>query len=103
MMAPAHADGNRVECTKLSNGTLCISLNTSPSRIEVFYNKDGGGTITAHLGFRSSAGTTYGAKKTISAHERANSTWNISYPCRPYVGLLKVDGQGTFETPKADC
>ncbi|GAA2521168.1 MULTISPECIES: hypothetical protein [Streptomyces] len=117
MIAPAHASVRdaapaaevgiqaRVECTSLSNGQLCISLNTSPSRIEVFYTKKGGSTITANLGFRNSAGTTtWGPTKTISVGERAATTWTMSYPCtRDYKGLIKVSGQGTFETPWATC
>ncbi|MER0244544.1 hypothetical protein AAHZ94_21615 [Streptomyces sp. HSW2009] len=102
--APSVASGSdRVKCTSMSNGQLCISLNTSPQRIEVFYTKKGGSTIKAKLGFRSSS-TSYGPTKTISKGERANSTWNMSYPCgRKYVGLIKVEGQQTFETPAATC
>ncbi|AYL35580.1 hypothetical protein ACFTZ8_25105 [Streptomyces fungicidicus] len=117
MIAPAHAStGNpapatdtgiqaRVECTSLSNGQLCISLNVDPSSISVFYTKTGGSTISANLGFRNSAGTTtWGSTKSISVNERANSTWTMSYPCtRDYKGLIKVSGQGTFETPWATC
>ncbi|WP_320779379.1 hypothetical protein [Streptomyces sp. CRN 30] len=113
MVAPAHASGTadvgiqaRVECTKLSNGQLCISLNTSPSRVEVFYTKTGGSTITARLGYRttSGSGTTYGPTKTISLNERANSTWNMSYRCDiDWKGVISVTGQGTFETPWATC
>ncbi|WP_171169051.1 hypothetical protein [Streptomyces sp. I05A-00742] len=105
LATPAHASGSdRVKCTSMSNGQLCISLNTSPSRIEVFYTKKDGATIKAHLGFRSTA-TNWGGLKTISKGERANSTWNMSYPCagRKYVGLIKVEGQQTFETPAATC
>ncbi|MER5784671.1 hypothetical protein ABT104_23560 [Streptomyces mobaraensis] len=104
LATPAHASGSdRVKCTSMSNGQLCISLNTSPSRIEIIYTKKAGSPIKAHLGFRSNA-TTWGELKTISKGERANSTWNMSYPCdRKYVGLIKVDGQGTFETPPATC
>ncbi|WP_371099512.1 hypothetical protein [Streptomyces sanglieri] len=92
---------DRVKCTSLSNGQLCISLNTSPSRIEVFYTKSGGSTIKANLGFRV-ATTSWSPLKTISTGERANATWNMSYPCgKKYVGLIKVQGQGTFETPAA--
>ncbi|MCM2414656.1 hypothetical protein [Streptomyces sp. RKAG290] len=95
------AASDRVKCTSLSNGQLCISLNTGPSRIEVFYTKSGGSTIKANLGFRSSS-TSWSALKTISTGERANATWNMSYPCgKKYVGLIKVQGQGTFETPAA--
>ncbi|MFJ4962140.1 hypothetical protein EES43_06300 [Streptomyces sp. ADI96-02] len=95
------AASDRVKCTSLSNGQLCISLNTGPSRIEVFYTKSGGSAITAELGFRSSS-TDWGPTKTITTGERANTTWTMSYPCgRKYVGLIKVAGQGTFETPAA--
>ncbi|MFI6766215.1 hypothetical protein [Streptomyces sp. NPDC050355] len=98
----AASGSDRVKCTRMSNGQLCISLNTSPSRIEVFYTKKAGSTIKAHLGFRAN-GTTWGPQKTISKNERANSTWNMSYPCgRNYVGLIKVGGD-TFETPPATC
>ena len=95
----------RVECTSLSNGQLCISLGAAPQDIAVFYTKSGGSTISAQLGFRNSAGTTtWGPTKSISVNERANSTWTMSYPCsRDYKGLIKVSGQGTFETPWATC
>ncbi|GGR32868.1 hypothetical protein ACH4U6_17180 [Streptomyces netropsis] len=99
--APAAASGSdRVKCTSMSNGQLCISLNTSPSRIEVFYTKKAGSTIQARLGFRTNTAD-WGPWKTISTGERANTTWNMSYPCnKKYVGLLQANGQ-TFETPAA--
>ncbi|MFE9646529.1 hypothetical protein ACFYO0_20950 [Streptomyces sp. NPDC006365] len=112
MIAPAHASETkdagiqaRVECTRLSNGQLCISLNTSPSRIEVFYTKSGGSKISAQLGHRSSGGDTrWGPTKSISTGERANTTWTVSYRCDvDWKGLIKVSGQGTFETPWATC
>jgi hypothetical protein len=113
MIAPAHASESkdvgiqaRVECTSLSNGQLCISLNTNPSRVEVFYTKTGGGTISAQLGYRTTAGgsPTYGGTKSISLNERAVNTWNMSYRCDvDWKGLIKVSGQGTFETPWATC
>ncbi|EDY48929.1 hypothetical protein [Streptomyces clavuligerus] len=93
----------RVECTRLSNGQLCISLEVDPSRIVVFYTKTGGSTIRARLGFRSS-GTDWAGWRDIRLSERAANIWNMSYPCsRDYVGLIQVEGQGTFETPKATC
>ncbi|MET9918013.1 hypothetical protein ACFV1C_20650 [Streptomyces sp. NPDC059605] len=95
------ASSDRVKCTSLSNGQLCISLNTSPSRIEIIYTKKGGSTIKANLGYRVSS-TSWSPLKTISNGERAVATWNMSYPCgKKYVGLIKVQGQGTFETPAA--
>jgi len=112
LIAPAHAAEAtdtgiqaRVECTSLSNGELCISLNTSPSRVEVFYTKTGGSTISAQLGYRTTAGNTvYGGTKSISLNERAVNTWNMSYRCDvDWKGLLSVPGQGTFETPWATC
>ncbi|MFG2024418.1 hypothetical protein [Streptomyces sp. NPDC048825] len=112
MIAPAHASETkdagiqaRVECTRLSNGQLCISLNTSPSRIEVFYTKSGGGKISAQLGYRTTnGGGRWGPTKSISTGERANTTWTVSYRCDvDYKGLIKVSGQGTFETPWATC
>ena len=113
MAAPAHASETkdagiqaRVECTSLSNGQLCISLNTSPSRVEVFYTKSGGANIRAQLGYRttSAGSTTYSATETISDGDRATSTWTMSYRCdRDWKGLIKVSGQGTFETPWATC
>lgn len=117
MIAPAQASSGdavpasetgiqaRVECSNLSNGQLCISLGVSPSNIAVFYTKSDGSKISAELGFRNSAGsTTWGATKSISVNERANSTWTMSYPCSvDYKGLIRVAGQGTFETPWATC
>ncbi|MET8840826.1 hypothetical protein [Streptomyces rubiginosohelvolus] len=112
LAAPAHAAerapsdvsvqaSDRVKCTTMTNGQLCIALNVGPSSIQVFYTKKAGSPIKANLGFRSTS-TDWGVKKTISTGERANSTWNMSYPCgRKYVGLIKVEGQGTFETPAA--
>jgi hypothetical protein len=109
MAAPAHAavaaPQDRVECTRLSNGQLCMSLNTGPERVQVFYTKSGGSTIRANLGYRTSTGTTkWGPDKTISVGERALTQWEFNYSCSPdYKGLIKVDGQGTFETPWATC
>ncbi|MBR8641168.1 hypothetical protein KEF29_22205 [Streptomyces tuirus] len=109
LVAPAHAAPvkaqDRVECTSLSNGQLCISLNTSPSRVQVFYTKKSGGQIKAKLGYRTTnGGTTYGPTKTISVDERAVQTWTMSYRCDvDWKGLIKVEGQGTFETPWATC
>jgi len=110
MVAPAHAATTgiqaRVECTTLSNGQLCISLNVEPSRVQVFYTKKKGDEpIKAQLGYRTTNGSTvYGPSKTISLNERAVSTWNMSYRCDiDWKGLIKVSGQGTFETPWATC
>ncbi|MEL5958947.1 hypothetical protein AADR41_29990 [Streptomyces sp. CLV115] len=118
LAAPAHAterdtsvqaspnvsvtSSDRVKCTDMSNGQLCINLGADPSRIVVFYTKKSGSTIKAKLGFRTSGTPDWSATKTISVSERAAATWNMSYPCgKKYVGLIKVEGQGTFETPAA--
>ncbi|MFJ3621409.1 hypothetical protein ACIPSH_25140 [Streptomyces iakyrus] len=102
--APAGAQ-DRVECTRMTNGQLCISLNTSPSRVEVFYTKKSGGQIKAKLGYRTTnGGSTYGPTETISTGDREVQTWTMSYRCDiDWKGLIKVEGQGTFETPWATC
>ncbi|MEU7720638.1 hypothetical protein [Streptomyces tibetensis] len=110
LVAPAHAAPakaqDRVECTDLSNGQLCISLNTSPSRVEIIYIKKSGSQIRAKLGYRTSngGGSTFGPTETISTGDREVETWTMSYRCDvDWKGLIKVEGQGTFETPWATC
>ncbi|MGW1832830.1 hypothetical protein ACWCPA_26195 [Streptomyces tubercidicus] len=117
LTVPAHAAGaeapptrasqkvasgsDHVKCTSLSKGQLCISMNSRPQSIDVFYTKKGGSNIKAQLGYRMGSSSSYDRLETISDGDRATSTWKMSWPCKKAVGLLKVRGQGTFETPAA--
>lgn len=116
LSVPAHAAGaeaqstraqkvasgsDHVKCTKLSKGQLCIAMNSRPQSIDVFYTKKGGSDIKAQLGYRMGGSSSYSRLETISDGDRATSTWKMSWPCKKAVGLIKVRGQGTFETPAA--
>ncbi|MBC9724585.1 hypothetical protein H8R17_06205 [Streptomyces sp. TRM68367] len=109
LSVPAHAAAeraqDRVECTVLSSGQLCISLNVQPSSVSVFYLKKSGSSIKASLGHRTTnGGSSFAAKRTIKSGERALERWTFSYRCDiDWKGVMKVDGQGTFETPWATC
>ncbi|MEW9517233.1 hypothetical protein [Streptomyces tubercidicus] len=76
-------------------------MNSRPQSIGVFYTKKGGANIKAQLGYRMGSSSSYDRLETISDGDRATSTWKMSWPCKKAVGLLKVKGQGTFETPAA--
>ncbi|WP_432145188.1 hypothetical protein [Streptomyces sp. bgisy084] len=117
LTVPAHAAGaeasptrasqkvasgsDHVKCTRLSKGQLCIAMNSRPQSIDVFYTKKGGSNIKAQLGYRMGGSSSYDRLETISDGDRATSTWKMSWPCKKAVGLIKVQGQGTFETPAA--
>ncbi|MEV0375552.1 hypothetical protein AB0I10_38375 [Streptomyces sp. NPDC050636] len=92
---------DHVKCTTLSKGQLCIAMNSRPQSIDVFYTKKGGSNIKAQLGYRMGGSSSYDRLETISDGDRATSTWKMSWPCKKTVGLIKVQGQGTFETPAA--
>ncbi|MFE0188119.1 hypothetical protein [Streptomyces sp. NPDC059008] len=104
---PTHASqklasgSDHVKCTSLSKGQLCIAMNSRPQSIDVFYTKKGGANIKAQLGYRMNGSSSYDRLETISDGDRATSTWKMSWPCKSAVGLIKVQGQGTFETPSA--
>lgn len=61
----------------------------------------GGANIKAQLGYRMNGSSSYAGLETISDGDRASNIWKMSWPCKKAVGLLKVKGQGTFETPAA--
>lgn len=104
---PAHASqkvasgSDHVKCTSMSNGQLCIVMNSRPQSIDVIYTKKNGSNIKAQLGYRMSGSSSYAGLETISKGDRATQTWTMSWPCKSAVGLIKVQGQGTFETPSA--
>ncbi|MEV6563225.1 hypothetical protein [Streptomyces kronopolitis] len=85
----------------MSKGQLCIVMNSGPQSINVLYTKKDGSNIKAQLGYRMSGSTSYDKLETISNGDRASSIWKMSWPCKTAVGLIKVQGQGTFETPPA--
>lgn len=117
LTVPAHAAGSEasttkvsqkvasgsdhVKCTSMSNGQLCIVMNSRPQSIDVLYTKKDGSNIKAQLGYRMNGSSSYDRLETISKGDRATSTWKMSWPCNKAVGLIKVQGQGTFETPSA--
>ncbi|RXS87879.1 hypothetical protein EST92_02445 [Streptomyces sp. TM32] len=104
---PAHASqkvmsgSDHVKCTRLSKGQLCIVMDSRPQSIDVIYTKKGGANIKAQLGYRMNGSSSYAGLETISDGDRATNTWKMSWPCKKAVGLIKVRGQGTFETPAA--
>lgn len=105
--APARASqavasgSDHVKCTSMSNGQLCIVMNSRPQSIDIIYTKKSGSDIKAQLGYRMSGSSSYAGLETISKGDRATQTWKMSWPCKSAVGLIKVQGQGTFETPSA--
>lgn len=73
--------------------------------MRTWYEKTGGGTITAKLGFNYAGTNTWGSTFTQSAGTTKSASWTRywSTDCYSTVGLLSVTGQGTFQTPAGTC
>ncbi len=89
--------------TKLSNGNLFTEITpqydgTGYWRMDEWYEKTGGGTITQQLGFNYH-GYSY-AKGWItqtSGTSRMQNFTDLGFTdCSDVVGWMQVDGQGTF-------
>ncbi|MFB7275441.1 hypothetical protein [Streptomyces sp. NPDC056244] len=88
-------------CTTLSNGVLQIGLGNGGSYVDVQYDKNSGGAISAQLGYLRAGSTHYTATETITTSVIANSSWSgLANPCYPTNGLL-YSGGTTYQTPAA--
>ncbi|MYT33089.1 MULTISPECIES: hypothetical protein [unclassified Streptomyces] len=94
-------------CTSLSSGAVFHSKILGANvRIETSYKKVSGGKITGQLGYSNRGTNHWGSTFTQSAGTTKTSTWtsyDSSFRCAPTVGMLKVNGQSTFQTPVASC
>lgn len=89
-------------CTSLTSGGLFHRKYTNDV-ISSWYVKTGGSAITATLGFSGGGVTKTSAKFTESAGQTVTKSWSgtgVAY-CTLTVGILTVDGQGSFQTPQA--
>lgn len=101
-----HSGGGNT-CTSLSSGavfhTKTLGANVT---ITTSYTKESGSAIKARLAY-SYKGTSYwGGWFSQSAGTTKYKSWtnyDSSFRCAPTIGLLQVNGQGTFQTPVATC
>ncbi|MEU4199590.1 MULTISPECIES: hypothetical protein [Streptomyces] len=99
--------GPGAACTSLSSGALFHYKFDNGTKYEVvsYYQKVSGGQISGQLGYTYKGRDSWGSKFTQTAGTRKTSTWHPDgvTTCSPTIGLLRVDGQGTFQTPLAHC
>lgn len=112
--APAAVAGGNYDYatsrTSLSNGYLYTQLSTgsdsSHMNVKDWYNKSGGGTISARFGYSYHSGTHYGSWFSQSSGTTKAAQWSNVYinDCQNVVGFLDVSGQGTFyNAPVTGC
>lgn len=93
-------------CTSLSNGVLYHSkrANSSGTNLTTGYDKDGGSTISARLGYSMSGSTVYASAVSIGSGSNVKKSWTVpgDKACLNSVGLLSYSG-GTYQTPAAHC
>ncbi|KOT37566.1 hypothetical protein ADK41_19650 [Streptomyces caelestis] len=93
-------------CTSLSNGVLYHSKRASSSgtTLRTGYDKDGGSTISAQLGYSMSGTTKYASAVSIANGQNKSKSWTVSgdKACLNSVGLLSYSG-GSYQTPAAHC
>ncbi|MFG2398446.1 hypothetical protein [Streptomyces lydicus] len=101
-----HTGGGNT-CTSLSSGavfhTKTLGANVT---ITTSYTKDSGGAITAKLGYSYKGTSHWGGQFSQSAGTTKYKSWtsyDSDFRCAPTIGLLQVNGQGTFQTPVATC
>ncbi|WP_125934535.1 hypothetical protein [Streptomyces sp. WAC 06738] len=93
-------------CKVLSNGKLCVRLLEEPERIQVFYQKVSGSKITARLGLKTETSRTrWDEWHSVAAGDILSQVWKSSWGCfaEGWVGVLQVEGVGTFQTPPTSC
>ncbi|MFB7636688.1 hypothetical protein ACFC0M_37885 [Streptomyces sp. NPDC056149] len=104
---PGDGKINGNTCTSLSSGAVFHSKVLGANvTITTSYKKVSGGKITAQLGYSHRGTYHYGGTFTQSAGTTKSSSWtsyDSGFRCAPTIGLLKVNGQGTFQTPVASC
>ncbi|MBH1933760.1 hypothetical protein I5Q34_05525 [Streptomyces sp. AV19] len=98
-----HLDYNAV-CTTLSNGALFHDKGGygTAAVIHSRYEKRSGSRVTAKLGYSYKGSERWGGWHDYSAgqsREETDTRYDDFNLCAPTIGLLKVDGQGTFQTP----
>ncbi|WP_259472063.1 hypothetical protein [Streptomyces shenzhenensis] len=90
-------------CTTLSNGVLVVH-QASNGVVSTGYDKTGGSTISAQLGYSRSGTAHYANAVSISAGQKKSQTWSLgaSAYCSSIIGLLKYSG-GSYQTPASHC
>ncbi|MBH1933761.1 hypothetical protein I5Q34_05530 [Streptomyces sp. AV19] len=100
--------GPNYVCTSLSNGAVFHNKMDDGNFIAIHssYEKRGGGRITAKLGYSHRGNERWGGWHDYSAGQsrmEEDRNYDFAFLCEPTIGLLKVDGQGMFQTPMASC
>jgi hypothetical protein len=96
-------------CTSMDNGALFHTKfhpDASKTRIQSSYVKTGGGSITAKLGYNYSGTNHYSASFTQRSGTTVKRHWDrndYNFWCKTTIGLLSVNGQGSFQTPISHC
>ncbi|MFJ8982595.1 hypothetical protein [Streptomyces sp. NPDC102282] len=89
-------------CTKLSNGVLMVGLADGGGTIETGYNKTGGSTVSAKLGYLRTGTNHWGASTSMAADRTYYKLWSgVGSACSGTNGLL-YSGGTTYQTPAAD-
>ncbi|GLX54464.1 hypothetical protein Shyhy01_74130 [Streptomyces hygroscopicus subsp. hygroscopicus] len=90
-------------CTSLSNGVLVVHQSSS-GVVSTTYDKQGGSTISAQLGYSRSGTSHYASAISISSGQTKSATWSLSASayCTNTIGLLKYSG-GSYQTPTSHC
>lgn len=90
-------------CHYLPNGNLCLRYINNYTGVDIHYDKNAGGTITAYFSYVDlvSDRTHCGGPFTESPGETKSFAWNNVNPPpdMAIVGWMNVDGQGPFNTP----
>jgi hypothetical protein len=88
-------------CTTLSNGILLINNGSTLAHVE--YDKDGGSSIYAKLGYESAGTNHWASYQTMTAGGVYDYDFSFSSNCYTREGLLYDSGSGSlFQTPSAD-
>jgi hypothetical protein len=94
-----YIDGADV-CTTLSNGILLLQRGSGGTYVNVEYNKSGGSTIRATLGYLRSGALHWGTTEYMSAGNVYDYSWSPSASCNPDTGEMYVSTTGsTYQTP----
>ncbi|MDI5966855.1 hypothetical protein POF50_031745 [Streptomyces sp. SL13] len=88
-------------CTTLSNGILLINNGETAAHVE--YDKTGGSSISARLGYESGGTNHYASYETMTTSgEIYQEDFSFSANCSTHEGLLNQSTGSLFTTPPAD-
>ena len=90
-------------CTTLDNGVLVVHQSSS-GVVSTTYDKTGGSTISAQLGYSRSGTSHYAGAVSIGSGQKKSAKWSLSASayCTNTIGLLKYSG-GSYQTPTSHC